>query len=357
MSRVDDILERFAAVPRGPAEPGELPEGLPAAEFTRSPAARLVGRAAAAGGLLLAHYERRQPVDAEAEPDWNQGTIPEPKYADFRHDLPIGSFHPGHRAKWSTHEFAHLHIGFAWWPGATRLDIATAGRLAELWPVALWYFFDEVGLTRCPRHEGPLFRTLCPDCEAVAAARPIQPRDREFVADGLRFVDRELAAIARTRATGVPVSHVWGSLDLCSDGIAYADGHAARLEGPAFRAWAERFFVPQTGGFGDLDALVARVEQTVEALATDDPLPTWFDDAAQGRRRFVAMDLAARLLDATADAGVPSFVEAWVDALADGADPSEVAAEFRVHGGDGGDPEVVFATGYAWEPGGVPMAT
>ncbi len=359
MSRVDDILERLAAVPRGAAAEGELPEDLPAREFLRSPAARLVGRAAAADGLVLARYEHRQPIGVDTEPVWQQGTIPEPKYADFRHDLPIGSFHPGHRAKWSAHELAHVHVGFAWWPGASPLAVATAGRLAELWPVALWYFFDEVGLQRCPRHHGPLFRTLCPACEAVAGARPVEPRDREFVAEGLRFVDRELAAVARTVRTGVPVAHVWGSLDLCSDGIAYADGHGARLEGPAFRAWAERFFVPETGGFGDLPALVARVEAVVAALASDGPLPTWVGDPVVGRRRWVAADLAARLLDAaTSDRGIPAEVESWVDGLAEGVDPSEVARQIRAANRPDADPELLFATGYPWEHGGeVPGAT
>ncbi|MEN0066622.1 MAG: hypothetical protein AAGA48_31100 [Myxococcota bacterium] len=350
MSRSEAILERLAT----PASPGAYPEGLPVGDFVRSPAAQLIGEAAAREGLILAHYEHRHPVDEGAEPpSWDQGTIPEPKYTDFRHDLPIGSFHPGHRAKWSTHEFAHLLIGFAWSAEASPLTIATAARVAELFPVVLWYFFDEVGLRRCPRHEGPLFRAYCPDCEAAAAQgpRPIDGlRDRAFIQDGLAFVDRELAAVARTLRSGQPVSHIWGSLDLCSDGLAYADHHLSRLNGPAFRAWADRFFRAETGGFDRLDDLIGRVEQMVFALGEEAPLPRWGFD----RSRYVAMDLAARLLDASmASAGDVASVLPWVDALAEGADPQSVARELEEASAAGErvpDPDAVFATGYRWRP-------
>lgn len=356
MTRIDAILATLASVPTESPEPGELPSDLPAEELARSPAARLVGRAAAKDGLVLAHYEHRAPMDPDpADLPWDQGVVPEPKYADFRHDLPIGSFHPGHRAKWTAHELAHLQIGFAWWPGASPFAIATASRLAELWPVVQWYFFDEVGLRRCDRHDGPLFRTLCPDCEAVArqGARPVDPdRDRDFVVEGLAFVERELAAVARTRRTGTPVAHVWGSLDLCSDGLAYAASHAPRLDGWAFRTWAERFYGPATGGFGDLDALIARIESMIDAFAEGGDLPTWFSGPVEGRRRICAMDLGARLLDAAElgpDALRPEIV-ALVDALAEGAAPEVVAGQYAELEGAFA-PDRVWAPGYRWAEG------
>src|SRR5690606_36544266 len=114
-----------------PAEVTPLPSGAPAADFARSPAARRVGALAARDGLFLFHFEHRrhsqlpaiflsEGLDPElAQPPlWSDGRLPEAKYQSFRHDLMIGSFHPGHRGKWSTHELCHGLVGFGWRAGA-----------------------------------------------------------------------------------------------------------------------------------------------------------------------------------------------------------------------------------------------
>ena len=352
MLDVDAALEHLA---RGPSvegvHPRARPEGLPPHELTRSPAAEAVGLLAARDGLLLAHFEHRAPVLAEEEPVWVGGVLPESKYGSFWHELPIGSFHPGHRAKWGAHELCHALIGAAWWPGASPLELATAGRLAELVPVVLWYFLDEVGLRRCPRHGEPLFRTFCPDCEAAARRGPRavdasaeHPADRGWVELADRYLERELAAVARTRRLGRTVHHVWGSLDLASDGLAYIAHHRARLESPAFRRWAERFFRPSHAGHSSLEALEHRVVEVVRGIAEGAPVAPWVGDPEEGRRRWVAMDLAARLsmvADAVEGAAHAAIVQV-MDDLADGADPTLAAAAY-----DGPVPaEEVFAVGY-----------
>ena len=141
--------------------PADVP-GAPLEELERSTAARRVAELAAHSQLLMSHYEYRValPVpDAwrpEGRPDlgepqgWVAGVLPESKYQGFRHDRLIGSLHPGHRAKWTTHELLHGLVGFAWRPGASTLFHALAARMAEVLPVALWYFFDEAHLKRCP---------------------------------------------------------------------------------------------------------------------------------------------------------------------------------------------------------------
>ncbi|MEZ4238397.1 MAG: hypothetical protein R3F59_20045 [Myxococcota bacterium] len=146
-----------------PARPAAAPEGAPPHELARSPAAAAVGQLAAGAGILLFHHEHRAPLPpiGEEPPVWADGVLPEPKYGAFRHDLRIGSFHPGHRAKWTAHELCHALVGFGWRPGASPLFHATAARLAEPAPVVLYYFLDEIGLRRCPRHTGPLYRSRC----------------------------------------------------------------------------------------------------------------------------------------------------------------------------------------------------
>lgn len=314
---VDEITTRWRATAAHLAQGGAvvLPDGTPAAEYRRSPAAARIGELAASDGLFHFHFERRlhlalpeawaPPGEPElAQPPlWDAGILPESKYQSFRHDLPVASFHPHHRAKWSTHELCHGLVGFGWRPDATPFFHATAGRLAELLPVALWYFFDEAFLRRCDDHagEGDTFRVPCARCEALAGADPARAEAGDFVAQGLRFVDAELAAIARSRRLGRAVPHRWATLDLASDGVAYARAHAARLSSDTFQAYADRFLVADGGWSEDLDALEARVLDVLAGLLGPDRPAPLAPTAAHGRWRWVTQDLGWRALAATTD--------------------------------------------------------
>lgn len=244
LARCRDVLLAEPIV----APDGGWPGGSPESDYCRSPAAARVGSFAAQSGLRLFHYELREQFDLPAgwlpeeiaeehslSPEWERGVLAERKYQSFRHDQMLGGFNPGHRGKWSTHELCHGLVGFGYRIDPSPLFIATAGRLAELVPVVLWYFLDEIGLQRCPIHQGggALFRVYCPDCERLAGSartsQPVEPLLQEAAA----FMDRELAAVARSRRTGRPVPHQWATLNLCSDGLAYAHAHggATALDG------------------------------------------------------------------------------------------------------------------------------
>ncbi|MCA9490754.1 MAG: hypothetical protein KC621_12580, partial [Myxococcales bacterium] len=293
--------------------------------------------------------------EADAElaqpPVWEAGVLPEAKYQAFRHDLPLGSFHPGHRAKWSTHELCHGLVGFAWRADASPLFHATAGRLAELVPVVLWYFLDEVGLRRCPRHAGPLFRTHCPACERAAALGPApmeSARAEELLAEAARFVDRELAAVARTRRLQIPCPHVWGSIDLCSDGVAYAASHGLRLTSDAMHTFAELFLTRPGDGFQtELDAVEERALAVLAAIAEGAPLTPW----TGGRARWVAWDLGQRLLQVSeeVDGSVRDALVGLAARLAEGEAPAAVADAYATLAEDAPlpQPEELLALGYA----------
>ena len=186
-------------------------------------------------------------------------------------------------------------MGFAWAPGRSTLWHATAARLSELLPVVLYYFFDEAGLRRCPLHQGggPLYRSFCPACEAAARTGPQDDPDASrWIAGGRAFLDREMAAVARTRRKGVVVPHHHATLDLSSDGLAYAAGHLPRLRSATFHDYIDRFFDENEGWHTDLDALIARIEAIAEALCGGDaPAPL-----SGGRWRWMAQDLAWRVL-------------------------------------------------------------
>ncbi|MCB9676992.1 MAG: hypothetical protein H6737_17885 [Alphaproteobacteria bacterium] len=357
----DRALEALSAV-RPSA--GPWPAGTPARDHLRSPASQRVGELAARDGLFAFHFEHRFPLDLPeawvepgqeelaAAPRWADGVLPEPKYQSFRHDLAIASFHPGHRGKWTSHELCHALVGFAWHPGASRFFHATAGRLAELLPVVLYYFLDEVRLQRCPLHAGggPLYREFCEACEACAAFRAPSAEDRQHLADAARFLDAELAAVARSRRSGTPIAHRFGSLDLCTDGIAYARSHHRRLDSEAMERFAA-FLVPGGGWSEGLDALEARVVEVALALVGGECAPL-APSAVEGRDRWIRQDLAFRMLQVwseTADEAAEGVL-ALVGALHD-RPIGEVVAGWRALTGSFvlPDAEDLFAVGYPLE--------
>ena len=279
----------------------------PESELNRSTAAQTIAQLASKSGLLLSHFEHRfhWPIPSEwgpanrpdltAGPEWFGGVLKEHKYRHFRYDNPVGSFHPGHRAKWTTHELCHALIGFAWRPDASPFFHSLSARLCEVLPVALWYFFDEIDLVRCDEHQkiGPLFGAHCPACEA-AAERPttgvvVRPELKEA---GIRFVEQELAAVARSRRLGRPLSHRFATLDLTSDAIAWTAANRNRLAAPEFAWFRELFLGPRQGAFSDLDEMESRIFEVMNALTgrgVAQPLEG-------GRSLWIAQDLAWRFL-------------------------------------------------------------
>ncbi len=343
--------------------------GAPDHELSRSDAAAVVGRMAAESGLLMFNFEHRVRLETPLDwlppgrddlgqvTGWTGGTLPESKYQAFRHDQLIGSFHPGHRAKWTAHELCHGLVGFAWKPGAPILFDALAARLAEAVPVALWYFFDEAGLRRCDAHHGggPLFGAYCPACERAAREGPGEDGERELLlAEGNAFVTRELEAVLQSARRGRPVAHRLATLDLSSDGLAYAAAHHHRLRSPQMHRFVERFCPPGSGRHASLESLAARVEEITGAIATGrvaEPLrgDTWL---------WIARDVAWRLLTIHAECfgdAADALLE-QVDTLADR--PNRAGVEDAIAGyvalGDDfelPEPDDLLAVGYAL-PGG-----
>ena len=292
--------------------------GAPDHELWRSPAAAWVGQHAAASGLRLAHFEHRHhlPTPEHWLPENRadllapaSGHLAEHKYGQHRNDGLVGSFNPAHLPKWTAHELCHGLAGFAWRPGATPLFHALSARLSEVVPVALWYFFDEVGLCRCPEHADeatPLtppharFARWCSACETAARLGPRAPteRDGQWQAAGLAFIRAELASVATSRRQGLPHHHRTAHLDLMSDALAYATSHRGRLDSPEFRRYIEYFHAsPHTGHLPGLEAMMAHVEGLGDALAHGSPWTAWTLTPAQ----VVAQDVGWRLLQVAAD--------------------------------------------------------
>lgn len=300
MLRCDDRVSSVSSATSGQKQLLHIP-GADDREHLRSSAARRVAELAADSDLFFFNYEYRQALalppwmaPPEELPRFEAGVLPELKYQAFRHDLLIGSWNPVHRAKWTAHELCHLLVGFAYRPNVPPGFHAIAAWLAELLPVALYYFFDEIDLRRCARHQGggPLYRQFCADCERAALDGPAQQRDERFEREGRRFVDKELAAIERSRKSGEIIGERFGSIDLASDAIAYAAAHKARLESESFERFASEFFSAEAGLHHDLDALSARLLAVMEAISSGAPLKPLGGD----RYERIAQDLGYRFL-------------------------------------------------------------
>lgn len=288
-------------------------EGAPDVEHLRSPSAHRIATLAAESQLLLSHYEHRVrlPVpeawlpegrpDLDGETHWRAGVLPEPKYQAFRHDLLIGSFHPGHRAKWTAHELCHALVGFAYRPDASPFFLTLGAWLAELLPVTLYYFLDEAGLRRCSRHEGggPLYGTFCSACEDAAKQGAVSDaRTTQWQEEARAFMQAELDAVHRSRRAGRILSHRHATLDLGSDALAYAAGHARRLTSPEFAFFAEAFFQgAHTGCHNTLESIEARIWALFEDLCGG---PSASPLVSQ-RWDYVCQDLAFRLLSIEAE--------------------------------------------------------
>ena len=289
----------------------ETVPGSPTSEHARSSAALSVAKLAKQSDLFFAHYEHRRRLSSSTNwgeggesdsAEWVGGVLPEPKYQAFRHDLLIASFHPGHRAKWTGHELCHALVGFAYQPGAPVLFHALGAWLAELLPVALWYFFDEAGLRKCPRHagQGPLFQGHCADCELAALEGHDSPTGRatKFIREGEAFVKRELAAMRRSQRAGLPHGTRYATIDLASDGLAYAQAHGARLRAPEMERFVASFFGEHQGRHASLEALEARVIEVCAGITEGKKVRPW----KATRWDYAAQDVGYRLLTLRAEA-------------------------------------------------------
>ena len=337
---------------------------VPWPELNRSPAAQVVAKLAVDSGLFLTHFEHRHhlPLPSmwlpEDRPDlgggleWRGGVLKENKFLHFRYDQPLGSLHPGHRAKWTAHELCHGLVGFAWRPDMSPLAHCLTARLAEVLPVALWYFFDEVQLRRCPLHylQGALFQDHCVYCERLAKQGPRLPEieDDRMIKEGIKFVKNELAMIAKSKRFGRPLPHRYATLDLNSDAMAYVAQNLKRMEDPYFRMFIELFHGHHTGLWADLDELEGRVWGLTEALSGGlpaNPLPA-------GKDHWIAQDLGWRLLSVAAQCEDQEAID-LLESLAEGLarSPNDLAPVFKGYQELHDtfflpEPEEMFALGY-----------
>lgn len=356
---------------------------VPAWELARTPVGRRIGALAARSGLFLHHFEHRVHLAPpehwvpESRPElgapatWQNGVLADAKAQHFRLDAMVGSFHPGHRSQWAVHELCHRLVGFAWRASGTPLYHTLAARLAELLPTSVWFFFEEAWLRRCEGHagQGPLFGLGCEACARAgrvavrSVSNPDAPPDPEGeaarepkMAAGLRFMERELAAVARSRRTGRCEPNGWATVNLATDALAYTAANLERLHAPEMGEFIEKFFRPEQGWHATLDALEARVLAVRSALLEGAELPVWAATPETWARQDVAWRLMMVRAECDPDDAAHEGLCRLIDALADGASFAETFAGYRDVHRDFvlPEPEDVFAVGFDLGAEGVP---
>lgn len=357
-------------------EPLDALSDAPLGELNRSYAARAVGELAAASQIVMSHFEHRTALeppeqwlpadrpDLGIRPGWEEGVLLEGKYNAFRQDSMVASFHPGHAPKWTAHELLHPLVGFAWHKAPTRFFLAMGARLAELLPVTLFYFLDEAFLGRCEAHRelGPLYAVYCVDCEKAALDGPRRTDAfaERMVEDGRHFFERELRAVERSLRLGVPVASPFGSIDLCSDALAYIAMQGGRLCSPEWAWFMERFYAtPGTGCHADLEGLIGRTRELFAYLTGQGSAVPWRVPRAQ----WMVRDVAARVLEVRVqcEGQAATELQGWLETLADSPTLATLetllkayealSVEFELP-----DPEELFSVGYIL-PGGYGRST
>lgn len=166
---------------------------------------------------------------------------------------------------------------------------------------------------------------------------------------------RELTAIRRSQRGGLPHGTRYATIDLASDGLAYAHAHGPRLRAPEMERFVALFFAEQQGRHASLEALEARVVEVCDGLTEGKKVRPW----KATRWDYAAQDVGYRLLTlrAQAEGELGRELDKLVDGLA--AKQSQpgltrVIAEYRQLASERGRkrglrlpaPEDLFAVGY-----------
>ena len=243
-------------------------EGLavPPHSLCATPASAHIALLGMAQGAHFTHHELRGHIplpntlapsqqvweDEGTVPIWKDGILHAPKYFSFFLESPLPPYHPNHRSKWRVHELLHTWVGFFWHPQLTRFEAYIGARLSELLPIVHWYGLDEIGRLRCPKHIGKrLYRTLCPDCEALVQPFWTQPpfdeklrtAALEHATHALDHFSREFEACLQEIQTGQVHETPRPNLDAASDAQGYLIGHWNRLTAWSFGSWVLQFCV------------------------------------------------------------------------------------------------------------------
>lgn len=255
-------------------------------DYNRSRVAKRIFHLARENNLQFAHYEYRWPIPlpdswnsekdhhAQGEVHWHQGVLSELKYQSFRHDSAVCNFHPGQSSKWGAHELCHKLVGFVFKPQADILFHTLAAWAAEVLPVTVYYFWDEIDCFRCERHKvfGFMQATFCKACEITSKEQDVKREDYKKL--GWDFLNTQLAAIEASIREQKIVSAPYMALDLADDAYYYTLSQFPRLTSKVYEDFIQTS-VPSQIYKTSIDDLITRIRMVAEAIMEDKELPSY----------------------------------------------------------------------------------
>jgi hypothetical protein len=255
-------------------------------DYHRSSVAKRIFQLAKENELVFAHYEYRWPIPlpqswvserdqyAQGEVHWNQGVLSELKYQSFRHDSAVCNFHPGQSSKWGAHELCHKLVGFAFKPNADILFHALAAWAAEVLPVTVYYFWDEVDSFKCPKHRDFSFMaaTFCKSCEEKAETQG--HKREEYVDLGWKFLNAQLAAIEASIQKNKLLPAPYMALDLADDAYYYTLSQFPRLTSDTYQDFVKAA-VPKQIYTESVEELILRIRNVAAAIMEQKKLASY----------------------------------------------------------------------------------
>jgi hypothetical protein len=246
-------------------------------DYHRSSVAKRIFHLAKENNLVFAHYEYRWPIPlpqswmsekdqyAQGEVHWNQGVLSELKYQSFRHDSAVCNFHPGQSSKWGAHELCHKLVGFAFKPDADILFHTLAAWAAEVLPVTVYYFWDEIDSFKCAKHQNYSFMpaTYCKRCEEKAEVQ--SQKKEEYKELGWKFLNLQLTAIEASIKQSKLLPAPYLSLDLADDAYYYTLSQFPRLSSETYKEFVETH-VPLQLYSKSLEDLLIRIRNVAAAI-------------------------------------------------------------------------------------------
>ncbi len=273
-------------------------------DYNRSSVAKRIFSLAASNEFLFAHYEYRWPVPvpegwldpnlqaAQGEVHWQAGVLSELKYQSFRHDSVVCNFHPGQSSKWGAHELCHKLVGYAWKPKQGLLYHTLAAWAAEVLPVTVYYFWDEMDCFKCEKHkafsQSPM--SYCAACDKMAAIST--DKRLELLDLGWDFLNTQLAAIEESIKKQSLMPAPLFSLDLADDAYHYSLSQLGRLNSESYSLYMNKVVSPALH-VAEIEDLITRVREVAASLVEG----AKFKNFNLKRHDWVVMDLGSRLLE------------------------------------------------------------
>ncbi len=273
-------------------------------DYHRSTVAKRIFSLAGDNQLIFAHYEYRWPIPvpeswiserdrhSQGEVHWKNGVLSELKYQSFRHDSVVCNFHPGQSSKWGAHELCHKLVGYAWKKDGDLLFHTLAAWAAEVLPVTVYYFWDEIDCQKCSSHKdfsiSPM--TFCAACERFSNTTPNKRQD--LVRAGWNFLNTQLQAIEASMKSNRLVTAPFMGLDLADDAYYYSLSQYPRMNSVTYQEYMEHMVPPQIY-CSTIETFLQRIRLVAKAIMEEIPLSNY----GLTRMDWMSLDVGFRALE------------------------------------------------------------